>query len=734
MYMLPLFLIAFGHMIKKEKVIPYIITLSLMILFQFYLGYMLALFIIFGFSAYIIFSVEKKQRQKSIIIFIVSTLIAVLITAPVWLSAFEQFLSSARGVSVISSLKSSKLFTNFATTLPMILSTGMIIYGLKMFLSQRLKSDKRLKPLYIMMILFMISLYIEPINKMWHTGSYQAFPVRYGHMLVLTGLAIFAAAVGKVKSDGDEPMKSDRRILVISTAAVGGYFFFTLYHIQNSTEKLKSYATTLWGSFDSLVIVFSAAVCFFAVAAVITGYYKKGFLKRSAFSVLICLLVLGEGYFNSSVYMGLAARTTDRFSAAVDLSDRISDDGVYRVKTESKLFDVNLVGAMGYNSLSHYTSLNCESYMFAMKKLGYSSYWMEVGSHGSTAFTDALMGNKYTIDSTPFYSKNDNIIYKNSSFAIFENSLSISLGTVITAEQAAELENIPEKDRADFQEKLFSALSDSDETLLTRYEPTAVSDGEISHAGDTYFYYRDDVKTGEITYNIEVSGRQKLYFDCFKYISARLTEPTNGSFDVYVNGNRLINGYPTKAENGFLFLGDFENENVTVTLEINKSASAYSFGVFGMDMELLEKEISNIRQATVNVDGDEISVNANCDGENDYLMLMIPQNRGFCISVNGKSVEALTVLDAFMAIPLEKGDNIVVLSYTPYGFKLSMVFFVIGLAFMAAFSALLSRSSVWYSEAAEKIVTAVFLTGAGLVFVLIYVFPMVVWLLGILKK
>ncbi|MFA5659270.1 MAG: YfhO family protein, partial [Oscillospiraceae bacterium] len=41
MYMLPLFLIAFGHMIKKEKVIPYIITLSLMILFQFYLGYML---------------------------------------------------------------------------------------------------------------------------------------------------------------------------------------------------------------------------------------------------------------------------------------------------------------------------------------------------------------------------------------------------------------------------------------------------------------------------------------------------------------------------------------------------------------------------------------------------------------------------------------------------------------------------------------------------------------------
>ena len=47
---------------------------------------------------------------------------------------------------------------------------------------------------------------------------------------------------------------------------------------------------------------------------------------------------------------------------------------------DKKYFDVNMVGALGYNSLSHYASFTNESYMFTMKKLGYSSYWMEVNS------------------------------------------------------------------------------------------------------------------------------------------------------------------------------------------------------------------------------------------------------------------------------------------------------------------------------------------------------------------
>ena len=81
----------------------------------------------------------------------------------------------------------------------------------------------------------------------------------------------------------------------------------------------------------------------------------------------------------------------------MDLEGKIEDTGFYRVKTEKKLFDVNLLGAMGYNSLNHYSSLTSQDYLKLMKKLGYSSYWMEVSSNGGTLFSDMLLSHQYTV-------------------------------------------------------------------------------------------------------------------------------------------------------------------------------------------------------------------------------------------------------------------------------------------------------------------------------------------------
>ena len=46
---------------------------------------------------------------------------------------------------------------------------------------------------------------------------------------------------------------------------------------------------------------------------------------------------------------------------------RLTTTSYIDVKMDKKYFDVNMVGALGYNSLSHYTSFTNESYMFTMK-------------------------------------------------------------------------------------------------------------------------------------------------------------------------------------------------------------------------------------------------------------------------------------------------------------------------------------------------------------------------------
>ena len=47
--------------------------------------------------------------------------------------------------------------------------------------------DSREAYTLVLFVLMLIPVVVEPINKIWHTGSYQAFPGRYGYILVLLG-------------------------------------------------------------------------------------------------------------------------------------------------------------------------------------------------------------------------------------------------------------------------------------------------------------------------------------------------------------------------------------------------------------------------------------------------------------------------------------------------------------------------------------------------------------------
>ena len=150
-------------------------------------------------------------------------------------------------------------------------------------------------------------------------------------------------------------------------------------------EDLSSYTSTLWGSSESLSLLFLFFLPAFLAWAVLGLFFREGLLPRRAVSVLLCVLLCVEVPFQMSVYMGSAASSADRQEAVFDLEGEVEEDTLFRVKNAEKEFDVNLLGAIGYPTLNHYTSLTSQSFLFGMKKLGYSSYWMEVNSNGGTA-------------------------------------------------------------------------------------------------------------------------------------------------------------------------------------------------------------------------------------------------------------------------------------------------------------------------------------------------------------
>ena len=112
-----------------------------------------------------------------------------------------------------------------------------------------------------------------------------------------------------------------------------------------------------------------------------------------------------------------------------DFKPELEKQGVfYRVKLRQKYFDVNLVGALGHPSLSHYTSLTSQDYMFAMKKLGYSSYWMEVGGYGGTLLSDAVLSAAYEIH----WNNDEPSVYHNDVYSISALPASLSLGSALS--------------------------------------------------------------------------------------------------------------------------------------------------------------------------------------------------------------------------------------------------------------------------------------------------------------
>lgn len=119
---------------------------------------------------------------------------------------------------------------------------------------------------------------------------------------------------------------------------------------------------------------------------------------------------------------------------------------------------------MGYNSLSHYTSLTSRDYMYMMKQLGYSSYWMEVGSYGGTELTDALLSVKYLIEKN---TGSADAVYSNDTYEIVPTEYYLPLGIVTDADLSGS-EELSTGTRSNVQKKLFEQLSAATVTSLSQ--------------------------------------------------------------------------------------------------------------------------------------------------------------------------------------------------------------------------------------------------------------------------
>ena len=698
MYLFPLVVLGVDSLVKKNRPLMLTVVLTLTVIMNFYLSFMVYLFVIFFFG---IFAVIYRDYDRKLYVNLgLCGVISLLASAFVWVPCLLQYFSSGRSGSILSNLKNASLFTSTETTFPILLCSGVILCGV-VFLFRRVSlKDKQTSFLFCLFLIMSVPLIIEPINLMWHTGSYMAFPARYGFITVFAGLCLTAKLLSGWKF-AEKPKPN----AVFIYFAVGLICILALIFTLSNQDTLSTYTRTLWGNKASLRGQIFISLLFVLSYFIILLFSERKVLCKKTAAVFLCLCLAFEGFCWSSVFV-LSAK--DRFSMhnfqnMLELRSEIQKDGFYRVDTSHKLTDANMTGAAGFNSLAHYTSLNNENYMEAAKQMGYSGYWMETGNWGGSILSDALLSVGYTVYN------------QNGEFVIKENPYYLGLGIKTEGEIS---EKLSHKNRLATLGEAFGKMTDTENPVVTYYAYNTENCNLLTQ-DDVYVINSVSDET-YITYSVDVIGRQTLYFDCYAGFSNSLVEDINQSFEVYVNSSVKSYSYPTQKENGLLKLGGFENESVDITIKVLKEVSCSSFGVFGVKEDLVENVVQNTETLNLTQKGGVLSGNA---GKGNYF-LSIPYSEDLNITLNGEKLEFCKALSGFVSLEIPR-DGVLKISLTPKGFGLGICVSVLGTVALL-FMIFLRKKEISMGEKSDNIVYGIFLGVFALTAVLVYVIPVIV--------
>ncbi len=671
MYLFPLLMLGIDILSSNGSPVVFTLSLTGIIIVNYYLSYMVILFAVLFFG---IFACFYKKCDLTVFVKLgLCAVCALLGSAVVWLPSLIQYTSSGRTSNVIEGLKYSSFFAHTDTSLPVMLCTGIILGAVLCIIPRLTTQSRQIKLLITAFFITCIPIFIEPVNLMWHTGNYMSFPVRYGFIPVFLGLIICGEYLNVKSCEGGRTLFSCLGVILSISAGI-----FMLWYTQSNLNTLSKYVQTLWGDKASLQGLLILFICAAAVYFIVIAFNKKGKMGKNILALCLSILVFCEGLCSVSIYVGTAKDKldTENFASFAQTQSLINDEGFYRVNMTSKIADANMTGAMGFNSLGHYTSLTHQDYMKAAKQLGLSGYWMEIGNYGGSILSDALLGVKYKISR---YDK---------SYCVSPTLGALDLG--IKSEIRLP-ESLPDGDRLFVLGEYFANMFGLENNPVTRYAPQSFNNCEYGSFGGRHNILTTE-NDSEIVYSLNIGDEQALYFDCYNGSSNALNEPINDTFAVYVNGERIASSYPAQSYNGLLSLGFFSNQTVTVELKVKKSVSCFSFGVFGVDTAAVKAVAESTGDTRFKIKGNTVTATLN-DMDRGEMLLSLPYSKGFKITLDGKEISYYRCLTGFTGITVEDTGELKI-TFIPPGFKVGAILSVIGVLLCAVFFAFYKKLSL----------------------------------------
>lgn len=695
---MPLIVYGIEKLIDENKHANFIIPLALMFIANFYIGFMLAIFSVLYFLYYYSFGTERrfegtKERIMPFVNFGFSAILGGMISAfmilPVYyslkLGKFEftdpdySLQLQFTAIDVLTRLLPSCYDTVRNEGLADIYCGVLCILMTPLFImNTKIKSNRKIGYSILLAIMF-FSMYIKPIDMLWHGGQVPNWlPYRYS--FIISFLLISMSAETFKHLDG-----------ICGRDIAGVFAGFVIYVLWAETRDYEN-IDTLGSLWLSVALVFCFALLFYGL---------KNRPKSLSIPIIMILIVGCELTLNASKTLDAIHQDVcyskrssyepfkeEWLEATTKFNNEHKDELFRSEKTYVRTVNDNLL--LGIKGITHSSSTMNAKAITLLGNLGYVERGHYTQYYGTTLLMDDLFGIKYIYDTDnkqePSYVKVDGDY--SDTISVYENTNALPIGYMVsTNSQYATLDD--EVNPFNNQNSMISTMLGTDITAFKRLEvldEPVTNNLDVAGAGDQTKY--EPIGSGDHTIDFLIQAETDdpiyLFFPAHYEKQINIWYSTDYSQDTEQFENyEFIGNFFEGSDYYIRRLGEFEpGQYISVRCTITGD---YCYMIdqlfYQIDEDAVNQAVSQLAEGgweitSHNSGWTKMSATVTAQ-DNQVLFTSIPQEPGWTVKVDGKTVKTKTLFDTFIGIPMTSGTHTVTMSFFPAGLGLGILLFII---------------------------------------------------------
>ena len=650
----PIVILGLDKLIYERKNRLYIISLTLSIISNFYIGYMVCIFSLL----YFIYNIVIYKLDRNIIKdFIISSLLSGFMCMIIIIPEASELLKGKALLYTSNKTKYFKFNMNFlnifykflpGSTSNYDLEYGMvniyvslfvIILVIKYFFNKKISKKERITTL-IFILFFLFSISFNLLDFAW-----QLFqrPIWYPNRYIFTfSFFLITIAMKEITNITYKTNIKENLIIIISFILLTLYSIISL-KIHNDNLKIISY-----------------------ILGIILILQYTFFLNNRNAKYLLVMLFFIEVTTNAIFTLKIMGKTTTmtQYKTNEEINEKAvkhikeienKDNNFYRMELSTSTVH-NSPSLLNYNGINHFNSVKNAKTLNFLNKFNY-----QVTDDTSVEFNNynpyliSLLGIKYINGSKDeMYYEN---VYNENPY-MYLNKDALSLGYMIYNKEFKESNSSYQN-----TENLINSMLNTD---IKRYKVIDSFNGK-----DTEIKEIDNKKYVISKTSIKIEMEDKASNSMFLIPSRNISFVAN--YSIFINDEEIKDAVIKQSP---IFINKGDTYKIIIKSNLSKT-ELNSLKWYQIDYDKYIETINELKKNEFNITkynkDNHIEGNIDVNNDKNVLLLTIPYDKGWNIYVDDNKVNYDICFDSFICLDLDKGKHNIKMNYVPSGFIVGLI-------------------------------------------------------------